>query len=236
MRKEPNKTVEATALRSRSLTLDVRRLTMRTAFPLFILMSLPLSAWATEPYKVDVTQQAFADSAPGIDHLEPARGDIPEFYYIAQFIESPSFIEGSYLVVLRTEDGRYLMRTGKTPKERSFAKPPKTDTEIQIPESLARVIYQIWVNALLEVRYDRKAYRGLDGAGYTFSTFVRALGWMHGGIWSPSGNSPPAWMVDAGSKLIAFAHDPKRNAKKTEAEMTTVRDKLFRYIKTHGKH
>lgn len=210
---------------------------MRKAFPLLIFLLLPLPAGTTEPYKVDVTQQAFAENAREIDHLEPAQGDTPEFYYLAQFIESHSFVEGSYLVVLRTEDGRYLMQTSKTPKDRrDFKKRPRANTEIQIPESLANVIYQMWVNALLEVRYNRKEYRGLDGSVYAFSTFVRSLGWMHGEIWSPSGESPPAWMVEAGSKLAAFARDPKRDVKKTEAEMTALRDKLFRYIKLHGKH
>jgi hypothetical protein len=230
---------------------------MRTSLPLLTLLLLTLSARTSEPYKVDVTQQALAEGAEEIDHLVPVDGGIPEFYYIAQFIHSRSFVDGSYMVVLRSEapiaagstpdpfrtptpvtlaKGRYLMRTGITPLKGGLSKPPKTDTEIQIPETLARVIYEIWVNALLEVRYDRKAYGGLDGDAYTFSTFVRALGWMHGSIWSPEGESPPAWMADAGTKLLAFARDSKGDAKTMEGELIAVRDKIYRYLKTHGKH
>ena len=219
-------------------TQSLKFLDMRIALPLPLLslVLLVLTARATEPYEVDVTQEAFAERASAIDHLEPAKGNIPEFYYLAQFISYPSFSDGSYLVVLRTEEGRYLIRSGVNTKGGELAKPPKFDTEIQIPESLARVIYELWVNALLEVRYDRKAYRGVDGVGYTFSTYVRALGWLHGCIWSPSDESPPVWMAQAGQMLVAFAHDPKRDVKKTEASMTAVRDKVLRYIKEHGKH
>jgi hypothetical protein len=43
-------------------------------------------------------------------------------------------------------------------------------------------------------------------------------------------------MMNAGKKLVALAHDEKRDAKAAEAELTVLRDKLFRYIETHGKH
>jgi len=36
-------------------------------------------------------------------------------------------------------------------------------------------------------------------------------------------------VVEAAIKLFDFAHDPKRDARKTEAELTKARDKLFRY-------
>jgi hypothetical protein len=208
---------------------------MRTLL-FFLLLPLAFAALAAEPYKVDVTQEAFSESVSGIDHLEPVQGNIPEFYYLAQFIQLPSFHQGNYLVVSRTKEGRYLLRTGTMPKDGSVTDKPKMGPEVQIPESLAAVIYEIWVNALLEVRYDRKAYRGLDGTRYTFSTYVRALGWMHGGIWSPDNDAPPTWMVETGGKLLAFARDPKRDPKTLETELANTRDKLFRHLKTQGKH
>ena len=174
-----------------------------------------------------------------MDHLEPFGGEVPvpKYYYLAQFIEAPSLLEhGNYLAVLKTKDGRYVVRTGKFPVAKPLPKEPVTDTEVQISESFASVIYDLWVNAIFEVRYDRTDHAGFDGTSYIFSTFVNGLGWMHGGTWSPSGDAPPAWLVDAGSKLVAFAQDPKRNPKKTEAEIAAIREKLFGYIEKHGKH
>ena len=59
---------------------------------------------------------------------------------------------------------------------------------------------------------------------------------MHGYTWSPRGDLPPVWMMEAGKKLVAFARDEKRDAKRTEAQLVVLHDKLFRYIKAHGKH
>jgi hypothetical protein len=197
------------------------------------------TAWCTEPFKSDVTGKINTDWVENIDHLEPYVGEVrpPEYYYLAQFIEAPAMlVEGHYLVVLRAKDEKYLIRVGKFPMDKPLKEPPKTDAEIQISEALASVVYDLWVNALLEVRYERRQHGGFDGETYIFSTFVTSLGWMHGNTWSPSGDLPTTWMMNAGKKLIAFAHDEKRDAKTTEAELTVLRDKLYQYIKKHGKH
>lgn len=199
---------------------------------------LTATARGTEPFKPDVTGKINTVGADGgLDHLVPVQAAIPEYDYLAQYIEAVAlYDEGNYLVVLRTKDGRYVIQTVRVPEEKLLSRPTKPDIEIQISESFASVIYDLWVNALLEVHYERKQHGGLDGETSIFSTFVVSLGWMHGSTWSPSRDLPPAWMVEAGKKLIAFARDEKRDAKAAEAELTTLRDKLFRYIKTHGKH
>ncbi len=200
---------------------------------------LTTTAWCTEPFKPDVTGKVNTDWVENIDHLEPYEGKVPlpEYYYLAQFIEAPAMlVEGHYLVVLRTKDEKYLMRVGTFPTDQPLKEAPKADAEIQISEAFASVIYDLWVNALFEVRYERRQHGGFDGETYIFSTFVTSLGWMHGSTWSPSGDLPPTWVMNAGKKLVAFARDGERNAKTTEAELTVIRDKLFRYIKTHGKH
>lgn len=203
------------------------------------LLFLAPAARGTEPFRPDVTGKINTDGVQDVDHLEPYEGKVPlpEYYYLAQFIEAPAMLaEGDYLVVLRTEDGRYLLQATKVPTEKVLSKPEKPDFEIQIPESLASVIYDLWVNALLEVRYERRQHGGFDGETYLFSSFVTSLGWMHGYTWSPGGDLPPVWMMKAGKKLVVFARDEKRDAKTTEAELVVLRDKLFRYIKAHGKH
>lgn len=209
---------------------------MRTLITLFILVFGPYMGFSSEPYRVDVRQEAFADHADSLDHLEPVKGTVPEFYYIAQFVESPSFVKGSYFAVLKTKQGRYILQLASIPVDTRPVNRPKVETELEIQESLAEVIYQIWANALLEVRYDRKSYRGNDGTDFTFSTFIRGSGWMHGSTWSPDTDLPPKWLVDSAQKIIAFARDPKRDAKKTETSLAEARDKLFAYIEKHGKH
>ena len=218
---------------------------MRVTLSIFVFTSFLISVSATESVKVDVTNQSVTVNGitPGsnggilIDHLVPVDEHVPDrlpdgrgFYYIAQFMEAPPFSGGSYLVVLRNENQSYLLRTGPIGNSLKSSTPPNTDTEVQIPQSLAKVIYETWVNALLQVRYSPGGDPVcLDGTQYVFSTYIRG-GWMHGLTWSPRPDSPPPWMVDAGDKLLAFARDPKRDAQKTEAELTVLRDKLLRYI------
>ncbi len=192
--------------------------------------------FAVEPYPVDVTQQEMAGAEDLIDHLEPVERPVPEAYYIAQFIESPSFNKGNYFAVYRTDDEKYKLRVTDIPADTRPSKAPKFETELEIPESMAKIIYEIWINALLEVRYYRQGYRGLDGTNYTFSSFVRGAGWRHGSIWSPSADLPPKWLVDSAYGIIEFARDPKRDAKKTEAWLVEKRDKLLTYLRKHGKH
>lgn len=216
-----------TGKRNRSLD----QITMRAILSAVVLSFGIGCGFSSEPYRVDVKQKVSAEYTDAIDHLEPVRGVIPEFYYIAQYIESPSFTKGTYMVVLKTKEDKYLLQLATTPADSRPIKRPKNETELEISESLAEVIYQIWVNALLEVRYDRKCYRGLDGADYTFSSFVRGTGWMHGSIWTPQADLPPKWLVDSAREIIAFARDPKRDEKKIEATLIQSRDKLFAYLK-----
>jgi hypothetical protein len=209
---------------------------MRTLPPLLVLTLTICVALPSEPYQVDIKQEAFAEATDDIDHLEPVRDLVPRGDYIAQFIESPSFTKGIYLALAKTENGKYILQLATIPADSCPKDKPKPETELEIPISLAEVIYQTWVNALLEVRYDRKSYKGYDGANYTFSSFVPGIGVMHGSIWSPRANLPPRWLVDSAHELIAFVRDPKRDPIKTEAAVRATRDKLFAYLKKHGKH
>src|SRR5262249_26798068 len=193
------------------------------------------------PFKPDITGKECTEGVADIDHLEPCnlKLPLPEYYYLAEFIEAPSTLIADYcqyLVVLRTKDEKYVIRVGTFSSDKPLKEPPKADVEIQISEAFASDIYDLWVNALLEVRYERRQHGGFDGETYIFSTFVTGLGWMHGFTWSPSGDLPPTWMMDAGKKLVAFARDEKRDAKATEDELTGLRNKFFQYIKKNGKH
>ena len=223
-----------------------------TLLPLMgILLSLTAAAASTEPFRPDVTGKVTAEGVQDVDHLEPYEGAKAieakaaartpwkfRYHYLAQFVAIPALrAEGDYLaVVLLSFDRRYLLQAAKIPTDKVLSKPPKPAIEIPIPESLASVVYDLWVNALLEVRYERRQHGVLDGETYLFSTFVTGLGWMHGSTASPGGDLPPVWMVQAGEKLLAFAREEKRDEKALEAELIVLRDKLFSYIRAHGKH
>ncbi len=205
----------------------------------FVLFACAPVCWSFEPFAVDVTQEEFAEHDPAIDHLLPAGVSLPEFYYIAQFIVPPDTFpkrDGFSIVVLKTDDGRYLLQTAAIPQGSPLDTRQKPRLELQIPQTLAEVVYQIWVNTLLEARYDRKSYAGLDGGTFLFSTYVRGLGWMHGRIWSPDANLPPRWIVEAGEQLSDFVRNSQRDPRKTEAALIGIRDKLFEYLETNGKH
>ena len=209
---------------------------MRTLPPVLFLVLSICVAFSSEPYQVDIKQKAFPEATDDIDHLEPVGGLVPQGDYIAQFIESPSFTKGTYLALVKKESGKYVLQLATIPAGTCTQEKPKPEAELEIPVSLAEVIYQTWVNALLEVRYDRKSYRGFDGDDYIFSSFVRGLGVMHGCIWSPRADLPPRWLVDSAHELIAFVRSPKRDASKTQAALSATRDKLFAYLRNHGKH
>lgn len=202
------------------------------------LMLFSHSSLAWTPYKVDVTQEAMAESSESEDHLEPANDTGTEFVYLAEFIQEPSFSKGSYFVLFKQQkSGIYVLRTGPIPdKVASGEKPPKGYRDVEIPKPLAEVIYQIWVNALLQTHYDKKSSMGLDGTTFIFSSFVRGLGWLHGTTWSPVAQLPPRWLADTGDQLFVFANDPKRDPKKMQATLEATRDRLFGYLKRHGSY
>lgn len=192
-----------------------------------------------KPFTMDAAENPLVDHTPSIDHLLPAGVALPEFDYVAQFLVPPDTYpdrDGFSVVILKTDDDRYVLQTAVLPRGGGLATRQKPKSAIQISKSLADVVYQIRVNTILETRYDRQSYAGLDGTTYFFSTFVSSLGWMHGRVWEPHADLPPRWIVEAGEQLSEFARDPKRDPKKTEAAMLATRDKLFKYLKENGKH
>ena len=75
--------------------------------------------------------------------------------------------------------------------------------ERQIGHELAVAIQRTWARMLLLTRYPTGSWRGLDGATYRFSTFVRGMGRLEGEIWSPD-TGLPAEMVALGEALMEF--------------------------------
>lgn len=80
--------------------------------------------------------------------------------------------------------------------------------DLQISKQLAVAIQRAWARMLLRTKYPEASYVGLDGERYEFGLFVRGLGDLKGGIWSPS-KGLPAEIVALGKKLRTFAESEK---------------------------
>jgi hypothetical protein len=221
---------------------------------LFSFTSTCLFAW--EPYKVDSSQQQLAPQSGGLDHLEPGEGNIPQSYYsgstwpdsyLIQYIMDPALSdEVTHLIVrqehidfLRWEQGprKYYLETwndryAHDSREKLVSSSPHV--KFEIPEDLASLAYEMWANALFEVRYDRSSALGLDGWDSTFSCYIRGKGWLYGRTWTPTRELPPKWMDEAGATLVTLAKD--RDIAKCRAELVRLHDKLFLYWKAHGKN
>lgn len=121
-------------------------------------------------------------------------------------------------------------RKGKTPSGSSAS----TGAKLKIPEDIVRSVYEMWVNALFEVRYDRRFDGTLDGWTDIFSTYVRGKGWLHGTATCPEKDLPPKWLEDAAQALIVFSKNG--DAKACRATITPLHDKLLAYLAKHGKN
>lgn len=215
---------------------------------------------ATEPYKVDAaTGAGDGKYASNTDHLVPT-GDADwgtvesSGSYLAQFTRS-SFVMGwpgvnmdkmpwsdysGYFILFKTKDGRYILRAGPIPKKAPMqARTPKGYSDAIVPLSMAQMIYEIWTNALLQVRYNREQVMPMPHDDFFwFSAYNSDLGELEGYSNSSTSNpdSPPRWMADIGDDLVDFARDPKRDPKKMQAKLAAMRNKLFHYLRWHGIH
>lgn len=148
------------------------------------------------------------------------------YTYLAHYSSAPSFAHGVDLYVdhdAKTNTYRiYCLWFERSKKE------PATRI-IEISEPLARTIYEIWTNALLEVRYSRRMTLGLDGTTYLFSTWIRGLGTLNGSIWSPDDDLPPLWMVKAGDYLAEYVRNEQRNPAECERYFNDLKGRIFAY-------
>ena len=204
-----------------------------------IFLMCAFQGWAFEPFPVDVTQANLGDGKipEEADHLRPQTDRVPEIGCLVLYREDRSFDPGNFVTIERADE-RYLLRWSVAPPTLPLSQvlKIKPNAVLEIPSSLAKLAYEIWVNALLETRYGRHREIGCDGTTYTFSTFAPKLGQLNGQTWSPEADLPPKWMVEAGNMLVAFANDPQRDPKQLEAQLTATRNKLFAYLKEHSKH
>lgn len=201
-----------------------------------LLLGSGCSVFATEPWKVDVTQESMAPWGKTPDHLEPAKIQVPQYYYLAQFVSFPSFTDGQYLALVKAErKGAYELRVAKSAGN-GMKEAPKRTHAVLVPENLAQMIYDLWANMLFETRHPKVAYHGLDGTTYVFSTFIRALGWMHGSVWTPDEEQPPGWITKIAGELHEFAAQGSMDVNEITKRVAATRDRYMAYLKKHGRH
>lgn len=195
---------------------------------------LTTTASAFEPYNVREDPQEI----PNFDHLQPIDRAVPEFRYLAQYwVEARESTSRRYVVVLHDEpSGRYYVEQGVPPKSaRILDKPYRFAKRAEISVETANLIYEFWVNVLLETHYDRKSLSvvQLGGTTRTFSTFVWNLGYLHGCIvYSTSNDLPPDWISDAGEALFDYVTKAARDEKELEKRILADRDKFYEYMKS----
>lgn len=192
---------------------------------------------ASEPYRLDLHQQDLADQGGTPDHLEPTTINVPTVPCLAQYASFPSFKGGNYLMVdPPTTAHEFSMRACDLSGSPKLTKPPTETIRLRIDRELASAIYDLWANALFEVRYPKSAYRGVDGCTHVFTSFVRGLGYMHGSIWSPMTDVPPTWLVEIAESLTAVTLTGGNGLEKAKANVIRTRDRYFTYIQDHGLH
>lgn len=193
------------------------------------------SASAFEPVRVNATQASIVANVPKIDHLLPLEqtlSPIPEFAYLVQYWGRVSNERYHYVVVMRNDrDGRFYVKTGDPPRQKIPGRKFRFKNQAEISAATALLIYEYWVNMLLETHYGRGQLPHMSAASiYIFSTSIDGAGWLHGYTLYPgvSENVPPYWMCQAGEALFEFV-----NMSHDEVELQKLirkyRDKYYEY-------
>ena len=212
---------------------------MRFYLGLLVLLT-PGCLFGWDAYQADVSQRAATAVSDGVDHLEPVDRKMPETPYLLEYIREPA-LGYQHLHLTLTQDqqsGKFYLRTWGEWRKENEAR-PLTEvlqplTKIEFPVDLASSVYGMWVNALLEVRYDRLSQTGLDGWTDLFSAHINGRGWLHGAAWSPTKDLPPKWMEDSALAMVQFVKD--KDEQKCRATLADLRNKLVAYLSENGKH
>jgi hypothetical protein len=198
------------------------------------------SAFAFDPFVIDVKGDTPQARTSKIDHLMPLDKlfrSPPESNYLAQYWAQVSTELYRYLIVFRSDSNRYYVAEGDVPRHKVQPEKYRYKHKAEISVDTAQLIYEYWVNMLLETRYSFQQLPHMPPATiYTFSTSIPGTGWLHGYTLFPgvSPDLPPYWLAQAGEDLYAFVakspHDEKDLADKIKAH----RDKFYQYMKAHA--
>jgi len=162
------------------------------------------AAYGWEPYKVDLKHPAPYKYDEGLDHLEPTQypGKYPNFLVeFAILSEKRTFCQ-----IVETTAGYNLFKWDEIGTSEKHV----NEVSIPIPDDIVDTVYQLWINALLETRYDPLGTGGSDGATFIFTATVGRPDLSEGKVfcgkvWGPQLELPPGWMASAGDAVLQYA-------------------------------
>jgi len=209
----------------------------------FSCMSLLAIGLPWTPYKVNLDQEPSLPYAQlKIDHLYPSKttNGFAGSYFVF-YKTSPSQGRGTSFALF-SEGNKYyaLVWTEKcwdemsTDERRQPLREPLNQVKVEISEQLGMLVYEIWVNAIMESRYSRADSQGLDGITYTFGVRLKSRGWFHAWTWSPEDDLPPKWMTEVGDFLAISFRERKFNGDRSMTELKKYQSRLYGYLITNG--
>lgn len=201
-------------------------------------------------FQVDVQQEAMhpKEWRPA-DHLEPSQQVFPESYYLIEFAAFPTLGGQPWLLRVSLNSNKTaavidlytnaLPFVSKVAKDHPFLRLseisgyPHRSRDLDL--RTAAILYRTWVNVLLESHYSKTDTSGLDGVGYHFGSWVRGLGWLYGGTWSPDADLPPRWLTETGFDLRALVDAQDADVPSVMARIADKCDRTMKYLKRHGR-
>ena len=190
-----------------------------------ILITITFAGYLSDSLRADSLPNPFVRC-----HLVPVNFPISEFGGDARFVESPSFERGTCWVILQEGEKCLLNVFSLPPDTRPYRDFPEPTTRVEVPVSIAKLVREIWLMAIMDVRYASKKQRGMDGTTYTFSTYSVSTQSIHGTTWSPEADGPPKWMVDAGHDVLAFARSSPKDTVTLERKLNEAKKKVSAYL------
>lgn len=205
-----------------------------------VISSLTLSSLVLgfEPVRVDPSQPTEPEKSNQIDHLQPVGRHfcpLPEFDYLVQYWAEITTTDFHYIVLRHDKrSDRYYLEQGDPPRTELHGRKYFFKRRREISADTAKIIYEYWVNMLLETRYDRKRLPYASEATVYMFSAPAPVGWLHGYTAHPgvSTDMPPYWLAQTGEALFEFA----TTAQKETELLTKVkdnRDKFYNYMRSH---
>lgn len=180
---------------------------------------------------LDVDQEKAVLQAGEVDHLVPLKNDeVSKGRFIALYASRPSFND-SKLWILSKENHEYVVNEWISKKFEKIAQNRgRQNHKRTIKKTTAALIYSIWANTLLDVKYPKTIYFGVDGTGYYFSSYVKGIGQLEGYTWSPMKYEyPPSQMVKAGHEVSAFVEGDIDEAG-LASKLEDIKQTIFEYL------
>lgn len=224
--------------------MDIRK--FQSKFSLLVLsiivFSQPILA-AENAYWWNLAEESAENPTSEVDHLVP---DTPVGFFVSLEPKTGRAIEclSSFTAELRGSRFEWCLEaigdnyeitskelTSVTDKKRGKSRSRYAERKTGVSERTAKLIQELWVNVLLKARYDSRGPSiVLDGESFSFRARVLTSGLNMGGqVWSPTADSPPRWMVEAGYAINTFVVSKEKNEEMLAQDLTGLRSQLISY-------